>query len=49
MIPKSTYRERIAENAQVLDFTLSSEDMAELDGLDRTGGAGIALERKWWR
>jgi len=28
---------------------LSDEDMAELDSLDRTGGTGVALERKWWR
>jgi 2,5-diketo-D-gluconate reductase A len=49
VIPKSTHRERIAENAEVFDFTLSDEDVAELDALDRTGGTGRALERKWWR
>ena len=48
VIPKSTHRERIEENAQIFDFTLSSEDMAELDALDRTGGTDRALERKWW-
>jgi diketogulonate reductase-like aldo/keto reductase len=48
VIPKSTHRERIGENAQVFDFTLSDQDMAELDALDRTGGTGRALERKWW-
>jgi diketogulonate reductase-like aldo/keto reductase len=48
-IPKSTHRERIAENAEVFDFALSAEDIAELDALDRTGGTGRALERKWWR
>jgi diketogulonate reductase-like aldo/keto reductase len=48
-IPKSTHRERIAENAEVFDFALSAEDLAELDALDRTGGTDRALERKWWR
>jgi 2,5-diketo-D-gluconate reductase A len=48
VIPKSTHRERIEENAQIFDFALSDEDMAELDALDRTGGTGRALERKWW-
>jgi 2,5-diketo-D-gluconate reductase A len=48
LIAKSTHRERIAENAQILDFALSSEDLAELDALDRTGGTGEALAEKWW-
>jgi len=25
-----------------------TEDVAALDGLDRTGGTGRALERPWW-
>jgi 2,5-diketo-D-gluconate reductase A len=49
VIPKSTHRERIAENAQLFDFRLSDLDIAELDALDRTGGTDRALERKWWR
>jgi diketogulonate reductase-like aldo/keto reductase len=48
VIPKSTHRDRIEENAQIFDFTLSDEDMAALDALDRTGGTGRAQEHKWW-
>jgi diketogulonate reductase-like aldo/keto reductase len=48
VIPKSRHRERIEENAQIFDFMLSDQDVAELDALDHTGGTASALERKWW-
>jgi diketogulonate reductase-like aldo/keto reductase len=48
VIPKSTHRERIEENARIFDFELAAEDMAELDALDGTGGTDRALERRWW-
>jgi len=48
VIPKSTHRERIAENVQIFDFTLSDQDMAALDALDRTTGTDRAHERPWW-
>jgi diketogulonate reductase-like aldo/keto reductase len=48
VLAKSTHRERIAENAQIFDFTLSDADMADLDALDTTGRTDRAVEGKWW-
>jgi diketogulonate reductase-like aldo/keto reductase len=48
VIPKSTHRERIEENARIFDFTLADDQMAALDALDETGGTDRALERRWW-
>jgi methylglyoxal/glyoxal reductase len=49
VIPKSTHRERIAENSEIFDFVLPADVMAELDALDKTGGTDRSNERKWWR
>jgi diketogulonate reductase-like aldo/keto reductase len=48
VIPKSTHRARIEENAAVFDFTLADEVMAELGALDETDGTDRALESNWW-
>jgi len=49
VIPKSVHHDRIRENAQIFDFTLSPRDMAELDALDRTKGTDRARARNVWR
>ena len=48
VIPKSTHRERIEENAGLFDFQLDDADIAALDALDTTGGTEQAREGKWW-
>jgi 2,5-diketo-D-gluconate reductase A len=48
VIPKSTHRERIEENARIFDFVLDDEDMAELDARDWTGATALATEDPWW-
>ena len=48
VIAKSTRQDRIVQNAQIFGFALSTDDMAELDALDQTGGTDRALEANWW-
>jgi 2,5-diketo-D-gluconate reductase A len=42
VIPKSSRRERIVENAEIFDFELGEDDMRTLDALDRTDLTGRA-------
>jgi diketogulonate reductase-like aldo/keto reductase len=39
-IPKSTNPQRIAENMDVFDFDLTSDQLAAIDGLDTTRRGG---------
>ncbi len=48
VIPKSTHRERIDENARVFDFELSESDLSALDALDHSAATSEAREQKWW-
>jgi diketogulonate reductase-like aldo/keto reductase len=48
VLPKSTHKERIIENAALFDFSLSDSDMSTLDDLDATGRTSAAREGKWW-
>jgi len=48
VLPKSTHRERIEENARIFDFALADQDLAILDALDQTSGTERALKNKWW-
>jgi diketogulonate reductase-like aldo/keto reductase len=34
IIPKSTHKERMAENLDILDFELTADEMKQIEGLD---------------
>ena len=48
VLPKSDDAARQLENAAIFDFALGADDLAVLDGLDRTGGTAAAHESTWW-
>jgi diketogulonate reductase-like aldo/keto reductase len=48
VLPKSTHRERIEQNAAIFDFELSEQELEQLDALDETNLTGEAREQKWW-
>jgi len=48
VLPKSTHRERIEENAKAYDFELTASEMDALDALDQTNGSSHAREQRWW-
>ncbi|HWC37505.1 MAG TPA: aldo/keto reductase [Acidimicrobiales bacterium] len=48
VITKSSHRGRIEENTRIFDFSLSDEEMVELDALDQTEGTDRAVEESWW-
>ena len=46
-IPKSTNAQRIKANADVFDWALTKEDLAELDALDQGFLASNAVKAMW--
>ena len=45
VIPKSTHRERMIQNAEVFDFELSAQQMASIDSLDQNRRVGSHPDR----
>jgi 2,5-diketo-D-gluconate reductase A len=45
VIPRTSKTERLAENLDVFDFTLSDDEMARIDALDRAGEGAVDSDR----
>ncbi len=48
VIPKSTHYERMMENFNVFDFTLSAEDMEKIAGLDKKESSFFPIMTRRW-
>jgi diketogulonate reductase-like aldo/keto reductase len=49
VIPKSVRPERMAENLDIFDFTLTDEQMGRIAVLDRARRCtSITVTRRWW-
>ena len=48
VIPKSTNRQRIAQNIDVFDFTLSENELDDIDALDRGGPDPDDVDPSTW-
>ncbi len=51
VLPKSTHKERIESNLNVFDFSLTEEEMMQINGLDqnRRTGRDVAYMRDQWK
>ena len=45
VIPRTSKPERLAENLDVFDFTLSDDEMTRIDALDRAGEGAVDSDR----
>lgn len=41
IIPKSVHKERIRENSQIFDFSLTDDELTDINGLARNGRIGV--------